>query len=79
MKKKKNTERDFGVEVVGNEGDEVWLDGKLVGEKREVVRQLVVAGDDRAVTRSVELWTTSSTKDLQKTKLLIWSDHDFFA
>jgi hypothetical protein len=40
-------------------------DSNLIGEQREVVGQLVVAGDDGAVAGSVELRTSGAAENLK--------------
>ena len=59
------TERNLRVEVVGDVGHEVGLDGELVGHQRDVVREPVVGRDDGAVTRGVELRAAGATEDLE--------------
>lgn len=45
--------------------DEGTLDGVLVGEEGEVVGQLVVCGEDGAMSAAVKLGSTGTTKNLQ--------------
>ena len=59
------TERNLRVEVVGDVGHEVGLDGELVGHQGDVVREPVVGRDDGAVTRGVELRAAGATEDLE--------------
>lgn len=58
------SDSDLGVEVVGQAAQELALDGVLLREQREVVAQLVVAGDDGALAVLVELWAAGAAKDL---------------
>ncbi len=59
-----SAEDDFCVEVVWKRREELRLDGQARGQEVEVVRELVVRGDQDGLARGIELWAARATKDL---------------
>ncbi len=58
-------ENDFGIEVVDELARKLTLDGQLLVEQRQVVRDLILIGDDDTLAVRVELGTTGTAEHLE--------------
>lgn len=64
LRAREAADTDLRVEVVGQTVQELALDGVLLREKSQVVAQLVVGGDDGALSVLVKLRTTRASENL---------------